>query len=127
MRGDGHVAVRRSPWSPRRAGLWNVAWRVGLGAILAGLSIDALLMLADWLGVIARDRWPFVYSAPVSAAAFSMPGHSFAQVALRMRLPVCSPGSHFTLTRVMVDYRVLGLDLDLTTPIRLDSSSYRCS
>ncbi len=71
------------------------------------------------------DPWPFVHTASASAsAAFSMPGHSAAQVALRMR--GCSPGSRFTLDSVLVDYRVLGLDF--TAPVRLDSPlSYRCS
>jgi hypothetical protein len=72
------------------------------------------------------DPWPFVYPAPASAsAAFSMPGHTSAFVALRMRFRGCSPGSRFRLDRVLVDYRVLGLDF--TAPVRLDSPlTYRC-
>jgi hypothetical protein len=45
--------------SPMRLGFWNVLWRVALAAFVATFAVDALLAIADRIGLVTRPATGF--------------------------------------------------------------------
>jgi hypothetical protein len=59
-------------------------------------------------GIELTEPSPFAVAEASPSDAFSLSGHSSANVGLTLRVRGCAAGDHWPIDRVRVDYRVLG-------------------